>query len=468
MDKRPGSQLQRDLWACTADGGSFSVMVGLGETYLAAFVLALGLGELAAGLIAGAPMLAGAVLQLIAPWAVQRLGSRRQWVVACAAVQGGSLLLVSMIAFTEGRGRWLVFLAATLYWAAGLATGPAWNVWVTQIIPAYLRPTFFARRARIGHFGVMFGFIAGGVSLQLGNQAGNPLSVFAVLFAVAGCFRIFSAAMLALQSEPLPVHAREAPQLNDLTAQQDGEPFWRVLSYMLLVQFSVHLAAPYFTPFMISHLELSYAGYASLIGVAFIGKIAAMHWAGTLAMRLGPRKLLWIAGLAISPLSAGWLLSTHFAWLAVLQLLGGCAWAAYELAMLLVFFDAIPSRRRTAVLTLYNLGNAAAIAGGTLVGAGMLVWFGEYREVYLALFGLSGLARFASLGILPRVPQSAPEIAPVTRTISVRPEGSLERPVLAGSPQNAVSASKLVEPATSSGPAREDAPSIYPAIETSA
>src|ERR671911_456001 len=49
---------------CMADGGTYSVMVGLGETYLAAFVLALGLGERAAGLIAGAPMLAGAVLQL--------------------------------------------------------------------------------------------------------------------------------------------------------------------------------------------------------------------------------------------------------------------------------------------------------------------------------------------------------------------------------------------------------------------
>jgi MFS family permease len=450
-----------------ADGGSYSVMVGLGETYLAAFVLAMGLGERAAGLIAGAPMLAGAVLQLAAPWAVQKLNSRRRWVVACASLQAAALLLVSATAFTDGKLRWLVFLAATLYWAAGMATGPAWNVWVTQIVPAYLRPDFFARRARLGHAGVMVGFIAGGVALQLSHAGDATLVVFAVLFAVSSCFRFFSAAMLWLQSEPQDVAPREAPHMADLTARCEGEPFWRVLAYMLLVQFAVHLAGPFFTPFMISHLQLSYGSYAALIAVAFIGKIAAMHWAGSLATQLGPRRLLWIAGLAITPLSAGWLISQNYAWLAVLQLVGGCAWAAYELAMLLVFFDAIPSSRRTAVLTLYNLGNAVAIAGGAFAGAALLGWLGETRSVYLLLFGLSSLGRFASLAILPRVPQTAPATPHLTRTVAVRPEGSLERPLLAGeaaAPERIQSPESLPE-----GPRASDerARDLQPAVEIS-
>ncbi len=462
MDKCPASRLKRDLGAIMADGASFSVMVGLGETYLAAFVLALGLGERAAGLIAAAPMLAGAVLQMAAPWAVQKLQSRRRWVVACASLQAFSLLLVAAIAFSGGRGRWLVFVAATLYWAAGMATGPAWNVWVAQIVPTYLRPTFFARRARVGHVGVLLGFIAGGVALQVGEQNGAALFVFAVLFTAAGGFRFFSAAMLAMQSEPRPTESREAWRVRDLTAKHDGDPFWRVLIYLLFVQFSVHLSSPFFTPFMISHLELSYAGYASLIAMALGGKIIAMHWLGDLAARMGPRKLLWIAGLSITPLSGAWLFSQSFAYLATLQVLGGFAWAAYELAMLLVFFDAIPSSRRTAVLTLYNLGNAVAIALGAFAGAALLGAWGETRDVYLTLFVLSSLGRLASLTILPRAPQRLPQIAPVTRTLAVRPEGTLERPVLAGSPQTDEA------PAVTVAPVRDEPREIRPAVETSA
>ena len=52
------SQHERDLRAITADGVFFSVMVGLGEAYVPAFALAVGLGEIVAGLVATVPMLA--------------------------------------------------------------------------------------------------------------------------------------------------------------------------------------------------------------------------------------------------------------------------------------------------------------------------------------------------------------------------------------------------------------------------
>ncbi|MFN9971764.1 MAG: hypothetical protein ACK58T_17935, partial [Phycisphaerae bacterium] len=44
--------LRRNLAAMNADGFSFSVMVGLGETYLPAFVLSRNMGDLVVALIA--------------------------------------------------------------------------------------------------------------------------------------------------------------------------------------------------------------------------------------------------------------------------------------------------------------------------------------------------------------------------------------------------------------------------------
>ena len=58
------SQMRKDLSAMCADGAAWGIMVGIGEAYLPAFVLALSGSELACGLVATVPMLAGAVLQL--------------------------------------------------------------------------------------------------------------------------------------------------------------------------------------------------------------------------------------------------------------------------------------------------------------------------------------------------------------------------------------------------------------------
>ena len=61
------AQLRRDLRAIVGDGVAFSVMVGAGESYIPAFALAAGLGEITAGLVATLPMLVGAAFQLVTP-----------------------------------------------------------------------------------------------------------------------------------------------------------------------------------------------------------------------------------------------------------------------------------------------------------------------------------------------------------------------------------------------------------------
>ena len=65
-------------------------MVGIGETYFAAFALALGTGETFAGLVATLPMLAGAALQLATPWCLQRARSYKKWVILCASLQAAA------------------------------------------------------------------------------------------------------------------------------------------------------------------------------------------------------------------------------------------------------------------------------------------------------------------------------------------------------------------------------------------
>jgi MFS family permease len=430
---RAASALRLDLRAIVGDGAAYSVMVGIGETYLPAFVLALGLGGIAAGMIATVPVLLGALLQLVSPWAVRRLGSRRSWIVWCARCQATSLMLLAVLALLEVRQSWPIFLLATLYWGAGLATGPAWNTWVESIVPRRIRARFFAGRVRISQASTLTGLLLGGLLLNALNVA-SVVQIFCLLFGVAAIARLVSASYLARQSEPPDAETgeRELGLLATFSSLRRNAST-RVLVYLLAVQVAVYTSGPYFSPYMLSELGISYLQFVMLIGLAFLGKMIALPVWGRFAMRFGVRRLLWVGGTGIVPIGGLWCLSDSLFYLGALQIVSGIVWAAYELAMVLLFFDGLPKSQRTSLLTLYNVGSAAAMVGGGLLGAALLAWLGPTHGAYLTLFAVSSLARVGTLVLLAGVPDMAGQPAvPATRTVAVRASnGSVEQPILA-------------------------------------
>jgi len=405
----PRGALRRDLWASVADAAAFSVMVGCGETYIPAFALALGLGPIAAGMLASLPVLAGAVVQLVTPLAVARLGTNRGWCVACTTVQ--SLSFVPLVAWAI-RGHatlWELLLAASVYWSAGMAGGPAWNTWIGTLVPERMRTAFFAQRNRLGQFGVFAGFVAGGLVLQFGEAHGLLLAAFAVIFTVAAACRAVSTLLLASCREmhrpeaappdavPLPARLRRA--VRSIAVSPSG----RLVTYACALAFSAHFSGPYFTPYMLREQGFSYHAFMLVMASQFLAKALALPWLGRLGSRLGSVGLLHVGGLAVIPLATLWLVSANVWYLMAVQLVAGCCWAAYELALALLFFDAVPHRERTAVVTAYNLGLAAATVAGAGAGGLLLEACGEDRAAYLAVFVVSSLLRLATIPLLRRV-----------------------------------------------------------------
>src|SRR5262245_52703167 len=194
----PRASPRGDMRCSIGDAAAYSVMVGIGETYFAAFALALGTGETFAGLVATMPMLVGASLQLATPWFLQRTRSYKRWVILCASLQAAALLVMPIAALLVGRAAasW-VFVAASLYWAAGQATGPAWNTWVEEIIPRRLRANFFACRARISQMCTLAAFATGGIALHVGNANGWLLAAFVSIFLIGSSCRFLSAWFLS-------------------------------------------------------------------------------------------------------------------------------------------------------------------------------------------------------------------------------------------------------------------------------
>lgn len=130
------------------------------------------------------------------------------------------------------------------------------------------------------------------------------------------------------------------------------------------------------------------------------------------------------------------MISDNFVWLICLQLVAGAAWGAYELAMMLMFFETIPEEERTSILTLYNVANSSAIVLGSLIGAGVLKFVGVGVAGYMAVYVASTLVRAASLLLLCRIPSMTVtnDIMPL-RTLAVRPSmGTVDAPLLPAFP----------------------------------
>jgi len=386
-------------------------MVGSGETYFAAFVLALGASDEAGGLVSSVPLLAGATLQLAAPALARRVGSPRRWVMICASIQALSFLPLVIGAALGSIPLFLVFASISLYWAAALGAGPTWSTWVASTFPSRIRARYFALRNRLCQLLQLAGIVVAGLVLAWfeqgrGGPQGTPsagaasvvLPGFAIVLAVAALSRLGSTLFLRIQDDAPGMardhdHVSVHSMLRRLLAGRE----LRLLVYLLVAQITVQTSAPFFNPYMLRSLELTKSEYLLMVATLFASKSLTLPLHGMLARRLGARRLLVLSGFGIVLLSAAWVISPSLWFLVPLQAVNGAIWGAWELAAFLMMLETIPDRERTGVLTVFNLLNCVAMVAGSLIGALLLRVLDSGRDAYLTLFVVSSALRLMSL-----------------------------------------------------------------------
>jgi|688.fasta_scaffold74880_3 hypothetical protein len=408
VSARSAETIARDLKASIADGIGFSVMVGCGEMFIGAFALAVGLGPTLAGLVSTLPIVFGALVQSLAPLAVARLGTNRGWCVLCVVLQAASFLPMAWWAWSGHAPAAGIFAAVGLYWASGMASSPAWNAWIGTLVPAGERVAFFAHRNHLSQAGVLAGFVAAGAALQYGKQFDLTLDVFAILFVVASAARFFSAFQLTRCSEPEPpavLAAIVSPRRSHERTVLMSPTGW-LLCYLWSVVAGAQFAAPYFTPYMLDEMGFSYWAYMVVFATGLLSKSLSLPLLGRLASRIGSVRLLRLSGLAVAPLTLLWIVSADLRYLVGVQVLAGCCWAAFELAMTLVFFDAISNRDRATVVSAHTIGTAFATVVGAAAGGFLLKSLGEDRTAYYTLFGVAAALRLFTLPLLLKLRSS--------------------------------------------------------------
>ncbi|MGZ3804873.1 MAG: MFS transporter, partial [Pseudobdellovibrionaceae bacterium] len=386
---------EQSLRLSNIDAFLYSLMVGAGESYLPAYALSIGMGEVFAGILATLPLVSGAVLQLFTPHLLHKVHSHKYWVVLSTFLQAMAFLPLIYFSLTRAPNFWVLFFIFTLYWGAGFSAGSAWTFWMGHLVPEKESAKYFSFRSRIQQVGIVLGIVGGGVALHNKVEIGPFSSVFSLLFIFAFVCRLTSTLVLSKKMY------RSEWVLNDQVhrLRDSWRLFWqgqhkkKFFSYLIPFQVAIYMSSPFATPYMLAQLKMNYGQYMVAIAFLMIGKIISLSFMQKAKSNFDGFKVMMVGLVLISPLPAMWALSEDFYFVVGLQMLSGMGWACFEMGLSLVFFQDLRQEEKVPVLTIYNLMNSVAIIAGTFVGARLLHILGEVKSSYWILFVLGAILR---------------------------------------------------------------------------
>jgi MFS family permease len=380
-------------------------MISAGQDNIVVFAVALGLGDAFSGLLGSIPSVVGAVLQLVTPWGVGRLGSHRTWTVIGSIFQALAFAPLIFAAVLGHASTSLLFVAATCYWLGGFSCGATWQTMMSQGVPRRVRPRFFANRMRVITVMLIIATAANGLFIEIMRRHGHVLGALATLFGIALLARVVSGTYLSAQVErlPMPKGYRHVPLGEFLARFAHGES-GRAIALLLAMQVGLQMSIPFLQPYLLRRLNLEneFSSYGVIMASLLVGKIIALPLWGKWAHAGHMRRLIWIGCLGLIPVPALWLISDSI-WMAVcVQLYTGAVTAAFEYAGFLRVFETVQDNERTSVLTWYQAIGSLAVLLGSVGGAKLLALGEAHGAGYAWLFVGATVARFATIPLIAR------------------------------------------------------------------
>ncbi len=397
-------QASSSLKYSVKDGCAHAVMLGTGEASLSPFAIFLKADDMLLGLLTTLPNWLGSLIQIAA---VRLLGSsRRRKLFVTVPVFIQALVWVPLAAlplaalhFGYAREAPLLLLACALvYFSLGGFVVPAWNSWMGDVVPPDGRGVYFARRDRFRLIFQLAAMLAAGRLLDQTRSWGAVGWGFAAVFGVALVARLFSVRYLRKMDEPPPQPLAEEERFTFLQflRRTPKSNFGRFAIFQALFLSTTGLAGPFFAPFMLRDLGLSYMEYTAIGATFVLFQVLTLPAWGRIGDRYGNRRILVVTSLLISFLPTFWSLSTWYPYLVAFQVLGGSMWAGFSLASFNFFFDAVTPAKRVRCVAYYNTLVAFAVLLGGVAGG----WLAPRLPCSIEFFGLAVLPLVSPLQVL--------------------------------------------------------------------
>ncbi|HEU4402156.1 MAG TPA: MFS transporter [Candidatus Polarisedimenticolia bacterium] len=367
---------------------------GLGEAYLGAFALLLGAGGLALGLVATLPTAAASLAQVMTRGARAVIGDARALVARAWSAQAIGYASLGLCALLPPPWPVPALCALALVaWGCGGIAVPAWTALVSGVVPKGRHGWFFGLRGAVQQIGVLTAIVLGGLILSWRTSKGEESLGFVIIFIMAGLARASGTLLIGSVRDPgvaaaVPRRARG----RGFGPPRASAKVRRLAVYLWGLHFATYVSSPFFVPYMLRDLHLSYALVGVLVAVPAIVKMLTLRIWGRLADRLGPGPVLRTTGWLVVAVPGLWLLSKSPWWILTAQAYSGFVWGAFELAQASAILQATRGGERL-VAQFNGVDGFVLIAGSLLGGAVVNLVSARGGSGYLAAMALSTLLR---------------------------------------------------------------------------
>ena len=298
-----------------------------------------------------------------------------------------------------------------LYHSANNLAAPQWTSIMRDLVSERRRGRYFAYRTRLMTITTFVGLVACGLILHELDTAGRTYLGFVVIFLIAFVARAVSVYHLTFLHEMPPTTT--APDMHI-------EHWWRTLLstgaigfsvYVALMNAAVGISSPFFTVYMLRDLELSYLEFTVLQGTSVLVQFLMLTTWGRIADIYGNRLILIVTSISLPIVPSMWLFSDNLWALILFQALSGLSWSGFTLSSGNLLYELVPQTRRAAYVAFHNVGTAAGVFGGAMLGSllevvlpARAVLFGDSGVLssLIYLFVISGIARAVVAALLAR------------------------------------------------------------------
>ncbi|HVY62965.1 MAG TPA: MFS transporter, partial [Planctomycetota bacterium] len=406
IDRRRGltpTERRRALEVSTLEGmfaTAHSALSGNGiggNAFTSAYALLLGASNAWLGVLSALPNLATAG-QSIAAYALQRVRSRRRFVVGSCLFARNLVFLMPLLPYVLPRdAARAAFVALFGIAAFGYQfAGNGWTSWMSDTVPSGLRGRYFSRRSNLCNLVGLVAGIAGAVALDAyagPSFLASPNSIarrtFGFVFVFGASAALGGISTWLLTTQPEPARAGEEPPIEAApgTPSGAGEPgevplreflatpfrhpeFRKVLAFFSCFFFANGLGNPFFNPYILEDLHRSMSFVTVLTFATGIAGLLTLPLWGRALDRFGAKPLLAICAIAASFHPLYYIIATpRFVapiWADAIS--SGIVWGGWNLAILDIQLTIAPEGRgREMYFAAYAGATGLALATGSIL-----------------------------------------------------------------------------------------------------
>lgn len=290
---RRTNRIRKSLTYSYIDGAFASIMLGLRDTFITPFAIALGATTGQVGLLTAAPNLLASLAQVKSADITEALKSRKKVISVSVFVQALMFFPIFLIPFLikERQVEFLIFFY-TIHLLFGNFAAAPWGSLIAKYIPSRKRGRYFGFRNKTLGLINTASAVLGGFLLHRFHR-GNVFVGYGILFFIALFTRLASWHYLNKMYEP-PFKIKEEEKFTffEFVSKIKRSNFTRFVFYVAAMVFCVNISAPFFAVYMLKDLSMSYPVYTLITVAASITMLLVMDRWGSRADIFGNIKIL--------------------------------------------------------------------------------------------------------------------------------------------------------------------------------